>query len=533
LTTDEPQITVVNGVSNFGNINSGALASNSGNPFVISADSLATDGKVVPFNLDLISANGFEQHITHGFVIGVLTTADPFGPDAYGYYCIDNTDVEYMGRPDYAWTNYSSVGTQIYLPDFGNEQDASARLDLPFTFTFYGQDFDTITLCSNGWIAMGNQTYFTDFRNYPLPSALGANSGMVCPFWDNLVMGGGGVYKYYDQTTHRLIIQYNAAHQSGGTEIFQAIFYDPDYYPTPTGDGEIVFMYNTFTNVMGPSSDNDYSTVGIENEDHSLGLQYCYWDVYTPGAAYLANGRAIKFTTLEPVKFPPSTNVNVTLTPSGTIVIPPQGGSFNYTLLVTNTGTSTSVFDFWTMITLPNQTQCGPILLRNNLVLNAGGSISRNMTQVVPAGAPAGTYTYAGYVGNYSATPDIWDQDSFTFSKSGLDGNGDGEWSLIGWDNNTAVLPAPEIPAEFSFMRPSPNPFNPSTQLRYALPKEGYVKLVVFNSLGRLAAELSEGWQPAGWHNVEFNASNLSSGLYFAQIQFNGEVRTQKMLLIK
>ncbi len=535
MTTDDPQVTIIDGSSSFGSINAGAQAANSGDLMNIAADDMATDGHRVAYNLHITSSNGFEQDIPGAFIIGVITDADPWGPDEYGYYCIDNTDLEYSGRADYVWTNISSTGTPVSLPDFGNEQDASARIILPFTFSLYGQQDSIITACSNGWLAMGDQTYFTDFRNYPIPSALGANSSMICPLWDNLVMSGGGVYKYYDAANHRYIVQYNAAHQSGGSEIFQVILYDPLHYPTPTGDGEIVFMYNTYTSVVGPSSDNDYSTVGIENEEHSGGMQYCYWNIYAPGAADLSDQRAIKFTTVEPVKTPISNDVIVTLTPAGMpIVIPPQGGSFNFNILLDNLGATQSIFDMWTFATLPDQTQYGPILVRNNIVLNSGGTLTRDMTQTVPAGAPTGNYIYTAYVGEYSATPEIWDQDSFVFAKSGTDAAGSKEWPYIGWDDAaSSVILNQEIPSEFKFFAPSPNPFNPSVNLSFDLPYDGYVKLVVYNSLGRLAAELTDGWRQAGTYNLKFDGTNFASGLYFAQLQFGGEIRTQKMLLIK
>ena len=534
LTTNDNQVTIENGTSSFGDISAGGTVSNSSDPFIISADNLATNGRIVNYTLTLTSTNGFAHELTSRFTLGVLSTVDPYGPDSYGYYCIDNTDVGYDQMPEYEWIEISSIGNQINLPDYGNEQDASARVDLPFDFTYYGETFDIITVCSNGWIGMGNQTYFVDFRNYPIPSALGPNGGMLCPFWDNLVLSGGGVYYYYDAGNNYFVIQYNASHQSGGTEVFEVILYDPAHYTTPTGDGEILFQYNIFTNVMGPGTDNDYSTVGIENIEHSDGLQYCYWNTYHPGAPVLGSYRSIKYTTSEPVKMPTSSDVTITLTPVGLpIIIPLHGGNFDYNLEAENVGILQSFFDVWTYATLPNGSEVGPLILRNDVGLTAGASIDRDLVQIVPPGAPEGDYTYTAYVGDYDLS-EIWDEDSFEFSKSGTDLSGGGSWEIYGWDeDNLSAGQNDNIPERFAFNRPIPNPFNPTTELSYALPNAGYVKLVIFNSLGRQAAVLADGLMEAGWHQATFDAGSLASGLYFAQIQYAGEVHVQKLLLVK
>ncbi len=57
------------------------------------------------------------------------------------------------------------------------------------------------------------------------------------------------------------------------------------------------------------SNDNDYASVGIQNGDHSIGLDYCYWNQYSAGSATLANGRAIMFTTDATGQLNPSMDV--------------------------------------------------------------------------------------------------------------------------------------------------------------------------------------------------------------------------------
>ncbi|VAX29271.1 hypothetical protein MNBD_IGNAVI01-1802 [hydrothermal vent metagenome] len=90
-----------------------------------------------------------------------------------------------------------------------------------------------------------------------------------------------------------------------------------------------------------------------------------------------------------------------------------------------------------------------------------------------------------------------------------------------------------ELPTEFTLNQNYPNPFNPSTTISFALPKESDVKLVVYNSIGEKVAELLNGNVSAGYHSVNFDGADLSSGLYFYKISANNFVEVKKMLLLK
>jgi hypothetical protein len=88
-------------------------------------------------------------------------------------------------------------------------------------------------------------------------------------------------------------------------------------------------------------------------------------------------------------------------------------------------------------------------------------------------------------------------------------------------------------PCRFSLEQNYPNPFNPSTTIRYGLPGRSPVDLAVFNTLGQLVAQLVNEEVNAGYHEVKFEASNQSSGVYFYRLQAGTYVDTKKLLLVR
>lgn len=85
----------------------------------------------------------------------------------------------------------------------------------------------------------------------------------------------------------------------------------------------------------------------------------------------------------------------------------------------------------------------------------------------------------------------------------------------------------------FSLEQNFPNPFNPSTTIRFALPGNRFVTVKIYDVLGNEIAVLLHEERPAGLHSVEFDASGLSSGTYFYKLQAGGNIFTRKMLLIR
>lgn len=90
------------------------------------------------------------------------------------------------------------------------------------------------------------------------------------------------------------------------------------------------------------------------------------------------------------------------------------------------------------------------------------------------------------------------------------------------------------IPADYQLNQNYPNPFNPTTKIEFALPVAAEVRLEVFDVIGnRVAVLVNRAQKQAGWHEVTFDASNLSSGLYIYRIQAGSYAETKKLTLIK
>jgi hypothetical protein len=90
------------------------------------------------------------------------------------------------------------------------------------------------------------------------------------------------------------------------------------------------------------------------------------------------------------------------------------------------------------------------------------------------------------------------------------------------------------IPVETQLYPAYPNPFNPSTTIKYLLKaNQTNSSLRVFDAMGRLVRTLFEGKQSQGTYSFSFNAAGLSSGIYFVQLQTETQLYTQKLVLIK
>ena len=96
-----------------------------------------------------------------------------------------------------------------------------------------------------------------------------------------------------------------------------------------------------------------------------------------------------------------------------------------------------------------------------------------------------------------------------------------------------AVREEPAVPQGYALENNYPDPFNPSTTIRYTLPVSGRVAVRVYNILGQAEGTLVDGNQNVGTYEVTFNASALSSGIYFYRIESGSFEAVKKMMLLK
>ena len=331
LRSMEYGVIVIDSTAYLGTIAAGVEFVNTSDLFRLHASSACLPGMTIPMEIYLSNAAGYNDTESFPLTIGSAAITDPLGQDAYGYYIYDTGDISYPECPIYQWegiapaeggsgTLLSFFDPQSLFDDDGDvvNADAVELVTLPFTFSFYGIDYTQITVCSNGFIALG-ATQNADFRNGLLPGANGPNP-MIAAFWDDLHIPdlGGGIYKYYDSALHSLIIEwYNLENSYNDTsvETFQVIMYDPLFYPTDTLDGPIKIQYKTFNNVDAGSTDTsgNYCTIGIKNQTGEVGLQYSFRNLYPTAAKPITNLSALYITTKPLITSAPILSVEQTL----------------------------------------------------------------------------------------------------------------------------------------------------------------------------------------------------------------------------
>ncbi len=242
-------------------------------------------------------------------------------------------------------------------------------------------------------------------------------------------------------------------------------------------------------------------------------------------------------------------NVTVTMTPTPVVLtltpqisqVPAEGGTVVFDgLLQSNIATPLTNLHFWRTVEFPNG---GTYDLPGQLIFDLPAyaeRIATGMTVAVPAGAPAGEYTFTGYVG-YPNNPDLQIASSFVFVKQGASSTGQGfvfnpaDWTVTGNFDLESKTVASSSPNHFALSEPYPNPFNPATTVNVTLPETAPLTVRVFDIQGRTVATLADGSSvAAGSHSFSFDGSDLSSGIYFVQATVPGRLNeVRKLMLVK
>jgi len=286
LRTADDQVAIIDSTAAFGDCGPGETFDNADDTFIVTVAPDIYVGHLINFRLEFEGTG--PQIVTASFSeqVGVISSDDPIGPDNYGYYCFDNTDLAYLYHPEFEWISIDLQNWDyVTLGD-----DDVETISLPFQVQYYGQVYDEISICDNGFVAMGN-SWWHAWLNTPIPAPQNA-AAMIAPFWDDFVQYNLRVYYNHDIDNSRFVIGWNNAYDEDvyRNQTFEIIILDTAVWPTLTGDNEIIFQYNNIGSVYSTS-------VGICSPDRRYGIGYIFDDDYAAGAATLVNSRAIKFTT--------------------------------------------------------------------------------------------------------------------------------------------------------------------------------------------------------------------------------------------
>jgi hypothetical protein len=131
---------------------------------------------------------------------------------------------------------------------------------------------------------------------------------------------------------------------------------------------------------------------------------------------------------------------------------------------------------------------------------------------------------------NYSFEDKNLQTGKYQYRLKQIDNNGNFEFHNL---NGTVEI---GIPAKFSLSQNYPNPFNPVTKIDFDIPKDANVKITVFDMSGREIRTLVKEFKTAGYYTVQFDASGISSGVYFYRLMTDGDIKsviTKKLVLVK
>ncbi len=280
--------------------------------FVVDMHPGSALGRTAIMKMEIFAANGLRDTLDFIVQVGSATPEEPSGPDRYGYFAFDNTDEAYPGyAPAYDWIEICPfaedpdfIGTVLELEDPTLGVDDAILIELPFPVNYYGNEFNNATVCTNGWIALGDELQYPFMKSRVIPGTVGP-SNMIAPYWSDMFTvpeSNSSVVTYYDEEGGRFIVEWyrmiSGSYWTLDHEFtFQVVFYNQTSHPASDGSTVFDFQYGLVEHTSQMGYENWYWTTGIENGRQDDGLMLAYFNTYAPGADSIADGRAIRFTT--------------------------------------------------------------------------------------------------------------------------------------------------------------------------------------------------------------------------------------------
>ncbi|HEY3296093.1 MAG TPA: carboxypeptidase regulatory-like domain-containing protein [bacterium] len=451
------------------------------------------------------------------------------------------------------WVDITTNGTVAAQGD----DIMSGPYDLGFAFPYYGQTYNQVNVCSNGFITFGDQSVTL----YPpcIPSTFTPN-GVVFAFATDLFPTSGQCKYYADAANQRFIVSWdNCPHYGGSPNFNFQIILD--------ANGGVTLNYGT----MG----NTNAVIGVENADGSDGVSLRCTDTgpFTPGdnAVQFWGGprQAINGTlrhlggsnpALIGAQVWATGGVDTVLTDAnGAYQLPVDPGTYTVhyrhathcdsvrTGVVVEANVNTTI-DL--SLRSPNATLSVSSLTfvvrrfqtqpQTFSITNAGGNCPLSF-QVLDSVNWLSSDPASGTVDpNQSATitvtasPGTMQPNEYHTTMRVLC-NAPGSPFLVQVDMN--VLSVDQLPGllptEFALHANYPNPFNPTTLLPFDVPQNSQVNIIVYNVMGQEVATLVNGKYAAGRYQVSFDAGNLPSGLYLVKMTAGNYTAMNKMMLLK
>ncbi len=512
------------------------------------------------------------------------------GPDPFGYRWRDSDGPDGF---QFNWVDVS-MGTSLNLKD----DNYIIGVPLGFTFKYYGQEYTSINIMSNGWLS------FNSFSEW-YPTDVPANddfAGAIVPFGKDLFAADAKYIRY--QTVgvapfRFFVVEYNNVPNFGGSDgkTFELILYE--------GTNSIIFQYlNVPDQPDAIGIESPYQTMGIGNAgignlfvnpsgvknyyaiefnltpiwisvdklsglvlpDSVSNFNVTFWTKDFNAGSYSFNflihsndpqNRILTIPTSILIKDSLDGPFNLSVSAlNGSVIKNPEKQLYNKYELVQLTAIADTGYHFVSWSGDTNNT-VNPINVVMNRNMNMTANFAIKTYKIIPTAGDHGTILPSDTVNaNYGDSALFKMQPIYGYEVDSIwvDGIFTGNDTIYIFRNVTAnhtihvtfkmkmvvSVAWSDIPNVYSLEQNYPNPFNPVTVIWYAIPEESNVTLKIFDILGQEVRTLVDKTQVAGYKAAEFDASELTSGMYFYKIEASSTsnpskifVQFRKMLLLR
>jgi hypothetical protein len=493
-----------------------------------------------------------------------LPRTNPTVEDQYGYRSYDRFD---SGLPAvYEWVELNpelgGSGSEFYYP----AADSAVYFAAPFPLKFYETSYDSLTVNENGWLLPGVH-HTAGSTNTSIPSNTTADpAGIIAPYWDDLRSGlGNRQFAWYDAENGRWILQFSSQRLVSPANIlcnWQVHILDPAFRPTWQGDCEFLFVYSRVDLAT-------LCTVGIESPAENTGVRVLYNDSLNSNSMPIDSGAALRFTTGCATSLG---NVTATLS-----FYPPAADPRLAVVHLAGRTITADANGLFIQDSIPSVFACGVVRLtgyesarRSNVWISANtmNNITFESWRLDPptelsatqfngavtlrwrkpesvayhSNAAVRYYVYrngARVSGGLQDTvfTDVVLPDDFvaryqvmvrySYDNTALSDSLHIEIDLNANDGGIA------LPTRYALHAAYPNPFNPTTTLRFDMPHAGRASVRLYNLNGQLVKTLVNDELTAGSHEVIWNADGQPSGTYLAVLEAGSQRFVQKLLLLK